>query len=72
MTTTMTEMRGVIRLAEEEGLGCRFMIGGAVVDEAYAREIGAEYSRDAYEAVKLAQRLSREILGGAEDKKPIH
>lgn len=58
MTTTMVEMKDVISLAEREGLNCKFMIGGAVVDEAYAKEIGADgYSRDAYEAVKLAQRL---------------
>jgi 5-methyltetrahydrofolate--homocysteine methyltransferase len=59
MTTTMVEMKEVIKLAGQEGLRCRFMIGGAVVDEGYAREIGADgYSRDAYDAVKLAQKLS--------------
>jgi 5-methyltetrahydrofolate--homocysteine methyltransferase len=59
MTTTMVEMRKVIKLAREEGLSCKFMIGGAVVDEVYAKEIGADgYSKDAYEAVKLARRLS--------------
>ncbi|MCX7841804.1 MAG: homocysteine S-methyltransferase family protein [Clostridia bacterium] len=63
MTTTMVEMKEVIKLAKEVGLDCRFMIGGAVVDEGYARQIGADgYSKDAYEAVKLAQRLSRDIL----------
>lgn len=59
MTTTMVEMEEVINLAKEQGLSCRFMIGGAVVDEEYAKVIGADgYSRDAYEAVKLAKRLS--------------
>ncbi|MGI6712420.1 MAG: homocysteine S-methyltransferase family protein [Bacillota bacterium] len=59
MTTTMVEMRKVIKLAREEGLSCKFMIGGAVVDEVYAKEIGADgYAKDAYEAVKLARRLS--------------
>lgn len=59
MTTTMVEMREVVRLAKAEGLHCRFMIGGAVVDGEYAREIGADgYSKDAYEAVKLAKILS--------------
>jgi len=34
------------------------MVGGAVVTEEFARRIGADgYSRDAVEAVKLAQRL---------------
>ena len=59
MTTTMVEMEEVINLAKEQGLSCKFMIGGAVVDEEYAKAIGADgYSRDAYEAVKLAKRLS--------------
>ena len=63
MTTTMTEMQTVINLARKEGLDCRFMIGGAVVNEQYAREIGADgYSEDAYAAVKLARRLS--VTGG--------
>lgn len=58
MTTTMTEMREVIQLARQEGLTCKMMVGGAVVNEEFAREIGADgYARDAYEAVKLAQRL---------------
>lgn len=61
MTTTMTEMKEVIQLARQVGLNCKIMIGGAVVNEDYAREIGADgYAKDAYEAVKLAQRL---ILG---------
>lgn len=62
MTTTMVEMKEVIKLAREEGLSCKFMIGGAVVNEEYAKEIGADgYARDAYEAVKLAKRLSSGI-----------
>ncbi len=58
MTTTMTEMKEVIQLARREGLKCRIMVGGAVVNEDYAREIGADgYAKDAYEAVKLARKL---------------
>lgn len=59
MTTTMTEMRTVIDLSRNRELKFRFMIGGAVVDQNYADEIGADgYSRDAMEAVKLAKMLS--------------
>ena len=59
MTTTMTEMKPVIDLAKKEGLNAKFIIGGAVVDQAYADEIGADgYSKDAYEAVKLAKKLT--------------
>ena len=59
MTTTMPEMKIVIDLARSEGIECKFMVGGAVVNEQYANEIGADgYSADAYAAVKLATRMS--------------
>ncbi|MCR5654885.1 MAG: homocysteine S-methyltransferase family protein [Lachnospiraceae bacterium] len=59
MTTTMREMKNVIDLAKEEGLKSKFMIGGAVITEDYADEIGADgYSKDAANAVKLAKKLS--------------
>lgn len=59
MTTTMQRMREVIDLARETGLQAKVMIGGAVITQDYADEIGADgYSRDAAEAVKLAQRLT--------------
>ncbi|AUG57849.1 homocysteine S-methyltransferase family protein [Acetivibrio saccincola] len=59
MTTTMVEMREVVKLAKKEGVKAKIMIGGAVVDSDYAKEIGADgYSEDAYAAVKLAEKLS--------------
>jgi 5-methyltetrahydrofolate--homocysteine methyltransferase len=59
MTTTMVEMKTVIALAKKEGLDCKFMVGGAVVTQQYADEIGADaYSEDAHSAVKVAQRLA--------------
>jgi 5-methyltetrahydrofolate--homocysteine methyltransferase len=58
MTTTMTEMETVIKLAKKLGLSFKFMIGGAVVDQHYADKIGADgYSVDALAAVKLAKGL---------------
>jgi len=58
MTTTMMEMKTVIELAKKEGLKAKFMVGGAVVTESFAKEIGADgYSEDAYSAVKLANKL---------------
>lgn len=58
MTTTMMEMKEVIDLAKKEGLTAKFMVGGAVVNESFAKEIGADgYSQDAYAAVKLANKL---------------
>lgn len=60
MTTTMQRMREVVDLAKQEGIDAKVMIGGAVITQDYADEIGADgYSRDAAEAVKLAQRLTR-------------
>lgn len=58
MTTTMKQMEQVIAYAREQGVTAKFMVGGAVITEEYAREIGADgYSKDAAEAVKLAGRL---------------
>ncbi len=58
MTTTMQEMKRVIEYAREKGAQAKIMIGGAVITEDYAKEIGADgYSRDAAEAVKVAKRL---------------
>jgi 5-methyltetrahydrofolate--homocysteine methyltransferase len=57
MTTTMVEMKEVIRRVNEEGLRAKVMIGGAVITQAYADEIHANYSTDANEAVKLAKKL---------------
>lgn len=58
MTTTMQEMKTVVNLVKEEGLNVKVMIGGAVITENYAEEIGADgYSEDANEAVKLAKKL---------------
>ncbi|HDQ26897.1 MAG TPA: 5-methyltetrahydrofolate--homocysteine methyltransferase [bacterium] len=60
MTTTMTEMKVVVELAKEKGVKSKIMIGGAVVTQEYADEIGAHgYSKDAYEAVKLADELGK-------------
>lgn len=60
MTTTMLEMKEVVDLAKKEGLDAKIMIGGAVVNAEYAKEIGADgYSEDAYAAVKLAGKLSQ-------------
>ena len=59
MTTTMQRMREVIALARKEKLPTKVMIGGAVITQDYADEIGADgYSRDAAEAVKVAQKLT--------------
>lgn len=59
MTTTMQRMREVIAYKNENNVSSKVMIGGAVITQDYADEIGADgYSKDAAEAVKLAQRLT--------------
>jgi 5-methyltetrahydrofolate--homocysteine methyltransferase len=58
MTTTMTAMKEVVDLAKQRGLKSRIIVGGAVVTQSYADEIGADgYSKDASEAVKLVESL---------------
>jgi len=58
MTTTMQEMRRVIEYARERGSKAKIIIGGAVITQDYADEIGADgYSGDAAEAVKLTRRI---------------
>ena len=41
----------------ERGLGVDVMVGGAVVTPAFAESIGANYSSDAVDAVRLAKSL---------------
>ena len=58
MTTTMQRMREIVAAAKEEGITAKIIIGGAVITQEYADEIGADgYSKDAADAVKLANSL---------------
>ena len=57
MTTTMINMKDVITLARTRGIQEPFMIGGAVVTDAYAKSIGASFARDGVEAVKVVENL---------------
>jgi 5-methyltetrahydrofolate--homocysteine methyltransferase len=57
MTTTMVNMKDVITLARARGIQNPFMIGGAVVTDAYAKSIGASFARDGVEAVKVVETL---------------
>ena len=64
MTTTMGHMREVVELLRESNLQIPVMIGGAVVNEAYANEIGAYYGQDAIEAVSVAESIIERNKGG--------
>lgn len=60
MTTTMDAMEDVIKMLDEKGIRDRFkvMVGGGPISQSFADKIGADgYSKNAAEAVKLAQRL---------------
>lgn len=58
MTTTMQRMREIVAAAKEEGITAKIIIGGAVITQEYADEIGADgYSKDAADTVKLAKSL---------------
>lgn len=61
MTTTMMRMKEVVELVHKNHLPYKVIIGGAVVSQNFADEIGADgYSKDANEAVKLVDRLLTE------------
>ncbi len=58
MTTTMMEMKKVVEYAKSVGCTAKIIIGGAVITDDFAKEIGADgYSKDAAAAVKLVESL---------------
>ncbi len=58
MTTTMGRMREVTGLLKKNNINIPVLIGGAVVTDSYAREIGAYYGGDAVEAVAIAEKIA--------------
>lgn len=60
MTTTMLRMKDVVEYAKEKKISAKVMIGGAVITQSFADEIGADgYAKDAAEACRLVERLLR-------------
>ena len=60
MTTTVESMKRTLEAIRRTGHECRIFVGGAVLTEKYAMEIGADYySKDAKAAVDIA----RKVLG---------
>jgi 5-methyltetrahydrofolate--homocysteine methyltransferase len=58
MTTTMTRMKEVVEIAQSKGCKAKIIIGGAVITQDYADEIGADgYSKDGLDAVRVGKRL---------------
>ncbi|MEM3018167.1 MAG: cobalamin-dependent protein, partial [Candidatus Bathyarchaeia archaeon] len=60
MTSTITKQRDIIDLLRSQGIRnkVKVMVGGAAVNEDYAREIGADgYAENANDAVNVAKTL---------------
>lgn len=57
MTTTVYSMKETIDALRKEGLNIKIFVGGAVLTEEYAKNIGADYySKDAKSAVEIAKK----------------
>ena len=60
MTTTVPSMEETIKLLHKKAPWCKVIVGGAVLNEEYARLIGADkYAKDAMEAVRYAEEFDR-------------
>lgn len=58
MTTTVSSMAETISALRTSGHDCRIMVGGAVLTESYAKEIGADfYGKDALASVNFAKKV---------------
>ena len=58
MTTTVAGMTETIELLREQAPEVKIMVGGAVLNEEYARMVGADYyAKDATEATRIAAEL---------------
>ncbi|WP_061309421.1 homocysteine S-methyltransferase family protein [Clostridium botulinum] len=56
MTTTVNSMKDTIKILKESGMDCKVFVGGAVLNEEYAKMINADYyAKDAKEAVDIAK-----------------
>ncbi len=60
MTTTVKSMEDTIKALRKEGLSCKVMVGGAVLNEEYSKQIGADYyCKDGMAGVKAANEIFR-------------
>lgn len=58
MTTTMMKMKDVVEYAKKKKIDTKVMIGGAVITQSFADEIGADgYAKDAAEACRVVEQL---------------
>ena len=62
MTTTVVNMKETIALLRQEAPGVKIMVGGAVLTQEYADQIGADfYGPDAMASVRYAMKLAEEL-----------
>ena len=60
MTTTLGSMEETIRILRDNNVDCKIMVGGAVLTEDYAMQIGADYyAKDA----KMSADIAKKVLG---------
>lgn len=62
MTTTTPAMAETIKLLKAKTTDCKIIVGGAVLTEEYAKEIGAnKYAKDAMDAVRYLEGNARDV-----------
>jgi len=62
MTTTVPAMEETIKLLREKAPFCKILVGGAVLNEEYAKLVGADkYARDAMEALRYADEVFESV-----------
>lgn len=62
MTTTVPSMAETIKLLREKAPSVKIIVGGAVLTEEYAKEIGADgYGKDALQAVRFMEKLYADL-----------
>ncbi len=58
MTTTLKSMEETILLLRQNNVDCKVVVGGAVLTQEYADQIGADfYAKDAMETVNIAKQI---------------
>lgn len=61
MTTTAPAMAETAKLLKAELPTAKIMVGGAVINEDFAKSIGADYAKDAMSAVRYAEAVEKSI-----------
>jgi len=58
MTTTIKSMKDTVSAVKNAGLDCKFIVGGAVLNEEYKDFVGADfYAKDAVETARIANKF---------------